>query len=108
MVIVEAAIAIPVLLAVAMTLSWGVALGGTALGLSDAARQVARDLARGVDASTAIDAVHETFPDAHVDVRMLDQSAQVVVMQDVAGPSPLLSGLHVTLTQSVRVPREWA
>lgn len=107
MVIVEAAIAIPVLLAVAMALSWGLALGGTALSLSDAARQVARDVARGVDSATAVATVHRALPEARIDLRLMDQWAQVIVTQDVAGPAPLLSGVHVTLTQTVLVPREW-
>ncbi len=103
MVVAEAAIAIPALVAVAVLLAWVVSLGITALTLGDAARQVARDVARGVDAATAIDAVRGRAPAARIGVSGSDV-VRVTADQEVT--APVLTAISVTVHQEVAMPRE--
>lgn len=107
MVIAEAAIAIPVLTAVALGLVWALSLVGTTLTLADAARQVARDVARGVAVHESVGSAQERAPDAVITVESAGDEVLVVVRQDAVAPIPLLSGITIPLRQAVAVPREW-
>jgi hypothetical protein len=107
MVIAETAIAIPALAVVALVLAWGVSLMGTSLTLADAARQVARDIARGVPGDDAVSAAQARAPEAVITVEDLGDQVEVAVARDVAPPVPALSGLTVPLRQTVVIPREW-
>jgi hypothetical protein len=107
MVLLETAVAIPLLAAVAIALAWGISLTATTMALGDAARQVARDVARGVSVPAALASAQDAAPGATLAV--VDEGSSVVVIADkeVAAPVPVLSGISVTLTQRVAIPREW-
>ena len=107
MVLLETALAIPLLAAVAFVLAWGISLGATSMALGDAARQAAREIARGVDVPAALDAAQAAAPEADLQVEEAGGSVIVVAVQEVAAPGPILGGLGVTLSQRVAVPREW-
>jgi len=107
MVLLETALAIPLLAAVAVALAWGVSLGATTMLLGDAARQVARDVARGVAVAEAIAAARESAPGASIEVVGEGASVMVVADQRVSAPVPILNGIGVTLSQRVVIPREW-
>lgn len=108
MVLLEAVIAIPLLLAVALCLGWAVALAGTTMALGDAARQVAREVARGTEVNAALDSARATAPGAALRIEQDGESVVVVAKQQVSAPGPILSGISVTLHQRVAVPAEWS
>jgi hypothetical protein len=108
MVVLETALAIPVLVAVAAALVWAVALTTTSLALADAARAAARDLARGVTAAEAVNRAEGMVPDSRLEVVDRGDAIVVVARADVTAPLPVLSGLVVPLEQQVAVPREWS
>lgn len=107
MVLLETAVAIPLLAAVAIALAWGMSLTATSMALGDAARQVARDVARGISVPAAVASAQDAAPGATLEV--VDEGSSVVVVagQAVSAPVPILSGISVTLTQRVAIPREW-
>ncbi len=107
-VLLETAIALPVLLGVALALAWALSLGVTSMTLGDAARLAARDMARGVPTSQALAAAAAAAPDAALRVEDAGDLVTVIAEQEVSAPGPILGGLGVTLTQRVSVPREWS
>jgi len=106
-VLLETAIAIPILLAVAAALAWVLSLVGATLALQEAARQVARDVARGVEVQTAIGSAEATYPGAVVTLENADGRVTVLARREVLAPVPILSGLSVPLRQQVTMPEEW-
>ncbi len=103
----ETALAIPMLMAVAVAVAWGVSLAATSTSLGDTARTAARDLARGEAVAEVLDRARASAPGSTITV---DESGGVVLVsvdRDVSAPVPLLRGLSVTLHQQVAVPREW-
>ena len=107
-VLLEAAIAIPLLLAVTLCLAWAVALAGTSMALGDAVRQSARDVARGIAVSDALDSARAAAPDAELRIEQEGESMVVVAEQQVSAPGPILKGISVTVTQRVAMPVEWS
>lgn len=107
-VLLETALAIPLLLAVTVALAWGLSLTAATMALGDAARQVAREVARGVPVSEAVAGAQEGVPDATIEVSTADEQVLVVVAQSVSAPVPVLSGISVDLSQKVVVPAEWS
>jgi len=107
MVLLETALAIPLLLAVAVALCWGISLTATTMALGDAARSAARDLARGTPVSEALGRAQASAPGARLRIEDADDSVAVTADQEVSAPGPILRGISVTLTQRVVVPREW-
>lgn len=107
MVIAETAIAIPVLMAVAAALIWGLSLIGTALGMADTARQIARDVGRGVGIDEAV-AGAQVPAGREVEIDVQGEWVTVRVTQGATTPIAWLNGLTVPLEQSVTVPREWS
>ena len=107
MVLVEAAIAIPLLAAVAVCLAWGLSLASTSFALNDAARQAARDLARGIPSEQALGAAARGVPGAQVVLVDGGDPLRVVASREVSAPVPILSGLSITVSQGVSIPREW-
>lgn len=105
-VLLETALAIPLLMAVAVALSWAVALGGRSMVLGDAARQVARDISRGVPSGAAVAAASVVAPEAQLQVQSDGGSVVVIATSDVTAPVPILSGISVTLRHQVVVPQE--
>lgn len=107
MVIVETAIAIPVLLAVAAALLWTVGLGITTLALGDECGRIAREVARGGDATVLLAQVQRDHPSSLFSVVDEDDGqVRVIGTQRVTAPG-LLGGLGVTLTRTVVAMREW-
>lgn len=107
MVLLEMALAIPLLVAVTVALAWGISLAATSLALGDAARTAARDLARGEPSAQVLSRAQHAVPAARVSVADAGDSVAVVIDQDVHAPVPILSGVSVTLTSRVSIPREW-
>lgn len=105
--ILETALAIPLLLAVAVALTWGVVLAATTLSLGDTARSAAREIARGEPVAEALDRARSASPGASVWAERSDGLVRVVVEQEVSAPVPLLRGLSTTVRQQVAVPAEW-
>ena len=95
-------------MAVAVALSWEIALGGRSMMLGAAARQVARDIARGVPSGDAVAAAAAVAPQAQVRLESDGSSVVVVATSDVTAPVPILTGISVTLQQRVAVPQEWS
>ena len=106
-VLLEAALAIPLLMAVAVALMWGLSLAATSASLGDAARNAARSLARGESGSDVLARTRQSVPGADVRVDGGGEAVAVVISREVAPPVPLLDGLAITITQRVAVPREW-
>jgi hypothetical protein len=107
MVVVEAAVALPLLLAIAVCLAWALSLASTSIALGDTARLAARDLARGTGVDAAVAAAGQRVPGSSVTVDTSGSDAVVVAAKTVAIPAPILDGISVDLVQRVAVPREW-
>ena len=108
MVVVEAALVIPLLAAVAVALAWLVGIGSVSLSLGDAARAAARDIARGEIADLAVARAMQSVPGATASVETHGDSVVVIVRDDVRPPVPFLSGIPIHLSQQVSIPREWS
>jgi hypothetical protein len=106
-VLLETALAVPLLAAVTVALAWGISLGATSMSLGDAARSAARDLARGVPMGEVLDRARSQVPGASVQVEDAGDSVIVIVERDVSAPGPILRGISFTIHQQVAVPREW-
>ena len=100
--------AIPVLLAVACALAWGLSIASASVALGDAARQAARDLARGVPVDQAIGDAARGVPGAQVTLVDAGDPVLVQASREVSAPVPILDGVTVSVHQSVAVPREWS
>ena len=107
-VIAEAVIAIPALLAVACALAWVLSVASASVALGDAARQAARELARGVPTEQALGEAARGVPGARVVLVDGGDPLRVVASRDVAAPVPILSGIAITVSQGVSIPREWS
>ena len=106
----EAAVVLPVLVAVAIALVWLVSLAGAQIRVVDAAREAARSAARGDPTSTALAAGRRVAPAGAVLV--IDQGAdqvRVSVAAEVQGPGGLFGFLPGVTVRSealaVREPR---
>ncbi|MCX8528306.1 MAG: hypothetical protein ORN20_09250 [Candidatus Nanopelagicales bacterium] len=107
MVIVETAIAIPVLVIAAVTLVWAVGVATSAVALGDACGRIAREVSRGADAAAMVADMHIDRPTATFDFVDLDSGdVRVVGRERVAAPG-LLSGFAFTITRTVVAAREW-
>lgn len=104
----ETALAIPLLVAVAVALAWGLSLAATSAKLGDAARNAARSIARGEAGPEVLERTRAQVPGADVTVDASASGTEVVVSRGVGAPVPLLSGLTITITQRVVVTSEWS
>lgn len=83
----ELAVCLPALVAVAATLTWGVAVGAAQVRCIDAARVAARAAARGEPTAVAVDAARRAAPrGADVSVAVVGGVVSVSVRADVPGP----------------------
>lgn len=105
-VMLETALAIPLLMAVTVALAWGLSLAATSATLGDAARNAARSIARGETGPQVLERARAEAPGADVMVEDSASGTSVVITRDVAAPVPLLEGLTITITQRVVVARE--
>ena len=107
MVIVETAIAIPVLVIAAVTLVWVVGVATSALALGDACGRIAREVSRGADTAAVVAEVHVDRPAATFEFVDLDSGeVRVLGRERVAAPG-FLSGFAFTITRTVVAAREW-
>ncbi len=99
--------AIPILMAVAVALVWGLSLAATSVSLGDVARTAARSLARGEDGTEVLERARASAPGAIILIEDEDSAAAVVVTREVSPPVPVLGELSITISQRVVIPREW-
>lgn len=87
----EAAIVVPIMAAFALALVWLITVGIAQVRAVDAARDAARELARGDDAAAAVSAARRTAPaDARVSVDRRGDDWLVTVTFPAAPPGWLL------------------
>jgi Flp pilus assembly protein TadG len=90
----EAAVVIPLLLAVTLGMVWAVALAVTQVRVVDAAREVARAAARGdSDEVASAHGRQVAPPDARIDVWRAGDQVTARVVVDVRGPGGLFGFL---------------
>ena len=104
--IVETAIAIPVLVTVTLTLLWAVGAVMTGLSLGDACDRIGREVSRGADAAATVAEVQTDRPAAQFDLITLDGGDLKVIGRERVGAPGLLRGLGLTVTREVVVARE--
>jgi TadE-like protein len=103
----EAAVVIPLLLAVAMALVWLVALAATQVRVVDAAREAARAAARGETDVAAVGLGRQVAPEgARFEVSRGGGAVTVRVVADVRGPGGLLAFLPSVPVRSEAVAAE--
>ncbi len=103
----EAAVVIPTLVAVVLSLCWLVALGIAQIQVVDAARDAARRAARGDDPATLQQHVQRTAPGAELSVSGSDDQVRAHVRATVGAPGWLVVPLPtVTLEATSTVIRE--
>ena len=105
-VLLETAIAIPMLFGVAMSLVWALGVATTALSLGDVARESARAIARGESLEVIARKTNEQAPKAQVNINQGADRVLVELTQHVALPLPMLDGLGLTVHRSAVVARE--
>lgn len=105
-VLLETAIAIPMLFGVAMSLIWALGVATTALSLGDVARESARAIARGESLEVIARKANEQAPKAQVNINQGADSVLVELTQHVPLPLPMLEGLGLKVHRSAVVARE--
>ncbi len=105
--VVEAAIAIPVLLAVAAVGMWCIGIAGTAISAGSAAGDAARALARGEDWETVHQMVLDRVPGSTATSAAIEGLVTVTVRREVAAPIPILDGLGFEVHRSATASTEW-
>lgn len=109
MVTAEAALVIPVLLAVTLTLAWAIGVGAAQVKLIDAAREGARLAARGEPQDVVDAAVRRAGPDgAHVEISRSGGTVSVRVVAEVRPGLPVLGDLPGISLQSQAVAADEA
>jgi hypothetical protein len=107
-VVLETAIAIPVLVMVGAALLWAMGLGVTSLALAGHARDVARAIARGESSEAAVSRVVQREPRVRVLIQESGEAVFVTVREVVSIPLPLFEGLELTLSHDAVARREAA
>jgi hypothetical protein len=105
-VLLETAVAIPVLLVVVLAAMWVVGIGAAQLRVGDGAREAVRVAARGEDGAAVRTAAHRSAPGASVEVGGSDDLVWVRVQQRIRPPIPFLRGLGVTVDARATAARE--
>ncbi|MEZ5118009.1 MAG: TadE family type IV pilus minor pilin [Candidatus Nanopelagicales bacterium] len=103
---VEAAFAVPALVAVTLLLVWVVGIGTAHLRVGDAARSAARLAARGEPDARVLDAAQRSAPGAQLSVSRDDETVLVTVWHRVRAPLPLVAGLGVDVEAQASAQRE--
>lgn len=102
----EAALVLPVLLLLAVTLLWAMGVAFTALAMGDAVRTSARLIARGESADAVMTLLQESLPDSEVVLEPRDVDIVITAERFVSVPIPVLNGVGFTVTQSAAAPLE--
>ena len=105
-VLLETAIAIPMLFGIAMSLIWCLGVATTALSLGDVARESARAIARGESVEVIARKTNELAPKAQLNIDQSAESVRVELTQYVSLPMPMLDGLGITVHRSALAARE--
>jgi hypothetical protein len=106
MVMVETAIAIPVLVTMAATLVWAVGVVMTGVSLGDACSRIAREVSRGADVSATVMSIQADRPGAQFDLADVDGGDVRVIGRERVSAPGLLRGFGFTMTRQVVVARE--
>ena len=106
MVLLEMTLVIPILLAVAAALAWGVSLGAVHSRVADAARMAARLVALGANEATIRDRVHAVMPSADISSHETQGVVSVTVSDEVAPPVPLLRAFTVRVSATTAAALE--
>jgi hypothetical protein len=104
----EAALVLPVLLLVAVTLMWAMGVAFTALAMGDAVRTSARLIARGESADAVMAQLQESLPDSELILEPRDVDVVIRAERFMSVPIPVFDGVGFTVTQSATAPREGA
>ena len=103
----EAAVVLPLLLAVTLGLVWLVAVAATQVRVVDAAREVARSAARGESDPVAVARGHQVAPDgSQVEVSRSGGEVRARVVADVRGPGGLFGFLPMLPVSAEAVAAE--
>ena len=102
----ESALAIPSIVAVAFILLWALVAGVTNIRLAAQAHDLARGLARGEAAASLIARSAQALPGSQVQIDDRGDLIGVTVSKDLRAQAPILDGLGITLEQSAVAPRE--
>lgn len=105
-VLLETAIAIPMLFGIAMSLIWCLGVATTALSLGDVARESARAIARGESVEVIARKTNEQAPKAQLNIDQSAESVRVELTQYVSLPMPMFDGLGLTVHRSALAARE--
>ena len=105
-VLLETALAIPMLFAIAMSLLWALGVGTTALALGDTAREAARSIARGESVDSVARRTSNLAPRAEVTIDQADGLVSVELVENVRIPIPMLDGLAFTVHRSAQAASE--
>lgn len=105
-VVAEAALVIPVILAVALSAVFLMSLVVTILGLQDAVHTAAREVARGSSPHSIHEVLTASYPQTTVTVAPTPQGVAVTVHRDVRVLGGLLAGLSLPLQRQAIVPYE--
>ncbi|MDN5892988.1 MAG: pilus assembly protein [Nocardioides sp.] len=92
----ETALALPLLVAVTLGMVWMLTFGVAQMKTTDAAREVARALARGEPTAEAVALAERVAPGSHVQVTARDGTVVVVVTDAVPSPGGVFDGLSGT------------
>lgn len=100
----EAALVLPLLVALAAALCWLLAVGGAQVRTVDAAREAARAVARGEDPGAASALAARIAPEgARVRIGRAGEEIRVEVTGQIQGPGGLMAGLPGATVRSVAV-----
>jgi len=102
----EAALVLPVLLLVAVTLMWAMGVAFTALAMGDAVRTSARLIARGESADAVMTQLQESLPDSEVVLEPRGVDIMIRAERFVSVPIPVFDEFGFTVTQSATAPLE--
>ena len=105
-VVAEAALVIPIILAVAVSAVFLMSLVIAILGLQDAAHTAAREVARGASPHSIHEALTASYPQTTVTVAPTPQGVAVTVHRDVPVLGGLFAGLSLPLQRRAIVPFE--
>ena len=106
--VIETALVIPVLLAVAGACMWCVSIATTAVAAGGAAGNAARSVARGEAWDDVAEVVRNELPGADVRARNSEGLVTVTVTRRVSAPFPVVRGLGFDVVRSASAPVEWS
>jgi len=104
--VIEAAVAIPALIAITMALLWAISLGVTHVRIDEAAYSAARLAARGASEDSVRLAVQSRLASAEIEMTGDADTVSVTVTDHVLASVPILRGLATPVSATAVVARE--